>query len=128
MKKTLSALGLLIVLSAVTLAVGAGVKAPDKVVIDAAQAKRSVVTFPHAEHVKNAPDCTTCHHTAKGLTATSGQEVASCASCHLDPEKAETPSIREMSLKKNPYHMVCIDCHKEETKGPTKCDDCHPKG
>jgi hypothetical protein len=36
--------------------------------------------------------------------------------------------MREMSLKKNPFHMVCIDCHKAETKGPTKCDDCHPKG
>ena len=32
-----------------------------------------------------------------------------------------------MSLKKNPFHMVCIDCHKEQAKGPTKCDDCHKK-
>jgi hypothetical protein len=128
MKKTLSALGLLIVLFAVTFAVGAAVKPPDEVVIDAAQAKKSAVTFPHADHVERLPDCTTCHHTSEGLTASSGQEVASCTSCHLDPEKAETPGMREMSLKKNPFHMVCIDCHKEETKGPTKCDDCHPKG
>jgi len=128
MKKTLSALGLLIVLSVVTFAVGAAVKAPDKVVIDDAQAKRAAVTFPHAEHVKNLPDCTTCHHTTKGLTASSGQGVATCASCHLDPEKATTPSSREMSLSKNPFHSLCIDCHKEQTKGPTKCDDCHPKG
>lgn len=128
MKKTLSALGLLIVLFAVTFAVGAAVKAPDKIVIDAAQAKRSAVTFPHAEHVKNVTDCTTCHHTTKGLTASSGQDVATCSSCHLAPEKAETPAMGEMSLKKNPFHMGCIDCHKERAKGPTKCDDCHPKG
>lgn len=128
MKKTLSALGLLIVLSAVTLAVGAAVKVPDQVTIDGAQAKRAAVAFPHAEHTKNVADCTTCHHTNKGLTASSGQEVATCASCHLDPKEAATPSIREMSLSKNPYHSLCIDCHKAEAKGPTKCDDCHPKG
>ena len=128
MKKTLSALGLLIVLSAVTIAVGAAVKPPDTVVIDDAQAKRSAVTFPHATHVKNVTDCTTCHHTSKGLTASSGQEVATCASCHLDPKEAATPSMREMSLTKNPLHEGCISCHKEQAKGPTKCDDCHPKG
>lgn len=128
MKKTLSALGLLIVLSAVTFAVGAAVKPPDKVVIDDAQAKRAAVTFPHAEHAKNVSDCTTCHHTNEGLTASSGQEVAGCASCHLDPEKATTPSMREMSLTKNPFHSLCMSCHKEQAKGPTKCDDCHPKG
>ena len=128
MKKTLSALGLLIVLSVVTFAVGAAVKPPDKVVIDDAQAKRAAVEFPHASHVKAVADCATCHHTTKGLTASSGQEVAACASCHLDPKAATTPSMREMSLSKNPFHSLCIDCHKAEAKGPTKCDDCHPKG
>jgi len=68
----------------------------------------------------------TCHHTQKGLTA-EATEVKPCASCHLDPEKPETPSMREMSLSKNPFHKRCIDCHKTEAKGPTKCAECHKK-
>ncbi|MFP3939963.1 MAG: cytochrome c3 family protein [Thermoanaerobaculia bacterium] len=106
----------------------AATQPPDEVVIDEAADKRAPVTFPHATHVDAVDDCTTCHHTSEGLTATSGQEVATCVSCHLDPEEAGTPSMREMSLKKNPLHAGCIDCHKEQAKGPTKCDECHPKG
>lgn len=106
----------------------AATQPPDEVVIDEAADKRAPVTFPHAKHVETVDDCTACHHTSEGLTATSGQEVATCVSCHLDPEEAGTPGMREMSLKKNPFHAGCIDCHKEQAKGPTKCDECHPKG
>lgn len=128
MTKILKILGVAAAALAVTFALSAAVKAPDEVVIDAAKDKRAAVTFPHAEHVENVDSCVTCHHTSEGLTASSGQEVESCAACHLDPESADVPGMREMSLKKNPFHMTCIDCHKEQTKGPTKCDDCHPKG
>ena len=54
-------------------------------------------------------------------------EVKLCSACHLDPEKAETPSMRQMSLSKNPFHKLCIDCHKAEAKGPKTCNDCHKK-
>ena len=60
-------------------------------------------------------------------------EVKPCETCHNTPEKAETPKCSEMSLTKNPYHIACINCHKEElkknaeAKAPTKCTDCHVK-
>jgi len=100
---------------------------PDTVTIDAAADKKSPVVFPHAAHIEVVDQCDTCHHTQEGLTAESDAEVETCASCHLDPESEDVPSMRQMSLKKNPFHAGCIDCHKEEGAGPTKCDECHPK-
>jgi hypothetical protein len=107
-------------------------EAPDVVKIDDCVAKKAAVDFPHGTHAK-AIACTTCHHTQEGLTATSTLEVQTCASCHVAPEKAETPKCSEMSLTKNPFHISCVNCHKEEIKKdatkalPTKCDECHPK-
>ena len=128
MRKILNALGILAVVLAATLALAAPHHGPDEVVIDAAKDKRAPVAFAHERHAREVKTCDTCHHTNKGMTTDAGVEVASCASCHLDPKSAAIPGMREMSLRKNPFHMVCIDCHKENTKGPTKCDDCHPKG
>lgn len=101
-------------------------EAPDSVTINAAQAKQPAVVFPHKAHVA-LTGCDTCHHTSKGLTAASKDDVPTCTSCHLKPEKPETPSMAEMSMKKNPFHMDCVDCHKEKGKGPVKCADCHKK-
>jgi len=106
--------------------------APDVVTIDDCATKKAAVEFPHGTHAK-AIACTTCHHTQEGLTATSTEEVKACASCHVAPEKAETPKCAEMSLTKNPFHISCVNCHKDEIKKdatkvlPTKCDECHPK-
>lgn len=101
---------------------------PTTVVIDAAAAKQPPVTFAHGKHATQLVDsCDTCHHTNKGLTAADDKAVAKCSTCHLDPEGA-VPSMREMSLAKNPFHTpLCIGCHKEEQKGPTTCKDCHVK-
>ena len=107
-------------------------KAPDKVSLDDCVAKKTAVAFPHGEHAK-AHACETCHHTQKGLKAGDATEVATCGTCHVTPEKAETPKCAEMSSTKNPFHMLCVNCHKEElakkadTKAPTKCEQCHPK-
>lgn len=107
-------------------------KAPDKVTIDDCVAKKSAVAFPHGEHAKSIA-CDTCHHTQKGLKAGEATEVQTCGSCHTTPEKAETLKCSEMSAAKNPFHVSCVNCHKEElakkadTKAPTKCDQCHPK-
>ncbi len=103
---------------------GVANKAPDSVVLDKASTKRTPVTFPHKAH-QDVTACSTCHHTNAELKAGSAEEVKPCAACHLDPDKPTTPSMREMSLTKNPFHKLCIDCHKQQGKGPTKCVDCH---
>ena len=96
------------------------------ITLDACGEKKSAVTFSHEGHVAVA-DCTVCHHTAEGLTADSGVAVKKCTECHLNPENAETLCCSQMSVKKNPYHVNCIGCHKAQAAGPTKCAECHPK-
>lgn len=128
MSKILKALALTAVVLAAAITVAAPHHGPIEVVIDDAQDKRAPVAFQHDQHTELVKSCDTCHHTFEGLTAETDKEVQACSACHLDPEKATTPSMRQMSLTKNPFHIVCIDCHKAEAKGPTKCDDCHPKG
>ena len=105
---------------------------PDKVKIDEAQSKQPAVTLDHAKHAeKLAKDCAVCHHTQKDLTKDAAVankvQVKKCAECHLNPAKADIPSAKEMSMTKNPYHIRCIGCHKEEKKGPTVCNQCHVK-
>ena len=102
---------------------------PKTVKIDAAQKKQPAVTFNHELHAtKHAKSCDTCHHTQKGLKSDEGTKVVKCSTCHLDPkDPAKIPSMREMSLTKNPLHVRCIDCHKEQKKGPTACATCHKK-
>jgi hypothetical protein len=101
---------------------------PDTVTLDAAMDKKGPVEFPHAAHIEVVESCDTCHHTNEGLTAETDADVQPCSACHLDPESPDTPSLRQMSMSKNPMHAGCIDCHKQEAKGPTKCADCHAKG
>jgi hypothetical protein len=87
------------------------------IVIDKAQAKKSAVTFPHKAH-QDRTDCVVCHHTAKGA-----DDSESCFKCHgVNPD---IPDPSQMSSKKNPFHIKCIGCHKEEAAGPTKCKQCH---
>jgi hypothetical protein len=100
---------------------------PENIVIKAAQKKQAPVPFSHGKHAKTlVKGCDTCHHTQKGLTADKDADVKKCSTCHLDP-KAGVPSMREMSLTKNPFHILCIDCHKTQKKGPTVCTQCHKK-
>ena len=73
------------------------------------EAKMGTVTFNHAAHQGLVPDCATCHHTG-GFEA--------CTSCH-DGTKAPK--------SKDAFHKTCIDCHKKEAKGPSKCKECHVK-
>ena len=120
-------------MSAVAL-VAIATEVPENMTLAACQDKKAAVEFPHKAHFEYAT-CVDCHHTSEGLTAETmaTMEVATCASCHVKPEKAETPLCSEKSLKKNPYHLNCVVCHKAdkkenpETKAPTKCNQCHPK-
>lgn len=49
-------------------------QAPTDVTIDDCAAKRAPVAFPHGKHT-GVTACDTCHHTQKGLTAKSADEV-----------------------------------------------------
>jgi hypothetical protein len=103
---------------------------PDKVTVSAAAAKQPAVTFDHKAHAtKLVKSCDTCHHNHKGLSVDNAAKtkVQKCSSCHLDP-KDGAPSMREASLQKNPFHNAgCINCHKEQKKGPVACTGCHKK-
>ena len=104
---------------------------PGVVKIDQAAKKQPAVTFNHAKHGETyAKSCDTCHHNNKGLKREQADSVnvKKCAECHLDPAAgSKAPSMREMGLTKNPMHIRCISCHKEQKKGPTACNQCHKK-
>jgi len=72
-------------------------EAPAKPIV--LNAKSGNVTFKHETH--KAQQCEKCHADAKG------------------------GKIEGMS--KDKAHGLCVDCHKKEAKGPTKCPDCHKK-
>ncbi len=118
----ITAAGIFAIISAV-----AGFAAPpEHITIDDCVAKKSAVEFPHAKHFEHM-ECVTCHHTQETLSLETADQAKPCSECHLKPEEASTPICSQMSPKKNPYHLTCMGCHKKEEKGPTKCDDCHPK-
>ena len=124
----------IIVLTALAALVAFATEVPENITIDACADTKTAVEFPHKAHFENAA-CVDCHHSEEGLTAETAADmkVATCASCHVEPEKAETPKCSEKSTKKNPYHIRCLGCHKDtkkenaDTKAPTKCTACHPK-
>ena len=123
---------ILLLMLALALVLGNPVSAhhgPTKTVLKAATAKQPPVPFDHQKHSeKLAKTCDTCHHTNKGLTKAQADkvQVKKCHECHLEA-KGKVPSMRDMSLTKNPLHIRCIGCHKENKKGPTVCKDCHVK-
>jgi len=109
-------------------------KVPDKVTLDACHKKKPSVLMDHKKHAVDLKiACDKCHHTSKGLKAGDSTEVKKCSSCHLTPEKADTPVCTESSPKKNPYHITCTGCHNEEAKkdpakkGIKSCTACHAK-
>ena len=105
---------------------------PTEITIDECMNKKSAVVFPHEKHFGEGENklnlpCSTCHHTQETLSLETADQAEPCSKCHVKPEAASTPICSQMSPKKNPYHITCMGCHKEEGKGPTKCDACHPK-
>ncbi|MDX1584009.1 MAG: cytochrome c3 family protein, partial [Thermoanaerobaculia bacterium] len=100
---------------------------PDKVTWDDVADKQPAVTFDHAKHANELVDsCDTCHHTNKGLTAEDDKKVMPCTKCHLKKPMGDVGTMKDMSPKKNPMHIKCMGCHKEND-GPTKCTECHQK-
>jgi hypothetical protein len=108
-------------------------QAPKEITIADCQSKKPAVNFPHAQHFATF-ECKTCHHMQPDLKAGAATEVQACRNCHVTPEKADTPICSSMSTTKNPFHALCVNCHKEQvaknadSKAPTRCDQCHVKG
>jgi hypothetical protein len=115
-------------LAAVLFVVGPALakKAPKEVTIGACKVKKSAVKFNHAAHVKTLKaekNCVSCHHKVKGK-----MDQQKCSKCHMDA-KDKIGSCKDKSKKKNPYHKLCITCHKKKKadhpKVVTKCKGCH---
>lgn len=126
MRKTFTAALILVFVAVPVLLAHTG---PEKVTLKAAVAKQGPVTFAHAKHAQLIKTCDTCHHNHKGMTAENTKadtKVTKCTTCHLDP-KDKAGSMREMSLTKNPFHSLCLGCHKKDKKGPATCTGCHAK-
>ena len=81
-------------------------------VIKMDKAKTGVVTFDHAKHQADTPDCNVCHHT---------DGFEKCDSCHAKKKDGNKPKYKDA------MHTNCKGCHKEMKKGPTKCKGCHVK-
>ena len=104
----------------------AKIEVPKSVTI--AAKKMPSVTFNHEQHAtKLVKSCDVCHHTNKGLTAASEKKPEKCSTCHSNPKDPKVPNMMDGSMTKNPMHMRCIGCHKEQKKGPTVCAKCHVK-
>lgn len=88
--------------------------------------KKTPVNFTHKQHsVDLKLKCAECHHDYKDGKNVwkEGDKVAKCASCHKTPKKNDG----KMYSLYNAFHKNCRTCHKEAKKGPTKCNECHPK-
>lgn len=107
-------------------------ESPETITLADCQAKKTPVDFPHAKHQKTLA-CKVCHHTQETLKGDTDEVVKPCRACHVKPEKADTPKCSQMSATKNPFHIRCVGCHKQEIakdatkKLPVKCEDCHKK-
>ena len=116
-RKLLTALITIGIMGMVT---GLAAKAPPKkVTIDKFKKKKPGVVFDHeANSKKRKIKCITCHHNKKQVScATKG--------CHAAKKDGKKPGGGEMSMKKNPFHIRWVGCHKKRKKGPKKCKECH---
>jgi cytochrome c553 len=98
MKNTLASL---LVAVAVVFASNAFAAAPAKPIV--LPAKQGEVTFNHSKHA-----------------------AQKCTACHAD-EKGGAIEGFGKTVNKDKAHAACLDCHKKEAKGPTKCAECHKK-
>jgi hypothetical protein len=105
-------------------------KAPDSVILKGSP--MGGVKFNHAEHVKVAGQCTTCHHPSKPEKP-SKTPTEKCTSCHTKTPAApmKTPIVAAFHGGPTAKQGVCIDCHMQQNKAgkkaPTTCTGCHKK-
>jgi cytochrome c553 len=89
--------------------------APEKVTVKDVQKTKSAVTFNHKAHSEKIKNCAECHH-----KDAAGKEQK-CFACHKAEKKGDAVSLKDA------MHTKCKGCHQTGKKGPTKCDECHPK-
>ncbi len=136
MKKGIIAIAIMIAFAAAMM-MGSGAiaqttksgKVPDVIQLKSPVFKKhtkSIVTFNHKKHsVDYKIQCTECHHVIKDGKNVwkEGDKVQDCGVCHKSPKKNQG---KMLSLY-NAFHKNCRTCHKKLKKGPTKCNQCHPK-
>jgi hypothetical protein len=88
---------------------------PDKISIDKFKKTKGAVAFDHKGHQAKVKVCKDCHHKDEK------DKESKCSGCH--GEKADGKKLEA----KEAFHKQCKGCHQKEKKGPTKCDECHPK-
>ncbi|MEW6443139.1 MAG: cytochrome c3 family protein [bacterium] len=96
--------------------------------------KNENTKFSHKKHATELQiACTDCHHEYQNGNNVwkEGDPVQKCEACHTVIKtgkalKEAPPEEKKLSLY-NAFHDNCTKCHKEEAKGPTKCQECHPK-
>lgn len=101
-------------------------KAPETVILKGAP--MGGVKFDHKAHVTAAKKCDTCHHASKPEKASTTPNQA-CQDCHTKTAVAPMKTKAQAAFHNATATAgVCIDCHKTQAKGPTKCAECHQKG
>lgn len=91
-------------------------KGPETCIIARVSNKYVPVKFPHLQHAKMIPDCTSCHHHGPE------KQEPGCYTCHGEP-------MDFMKLTKprliSAYHRMCMGCHRNMGSGPVACTKCH---
>jgi hypothetical protein len=94
----------------------------DSPIIKAREDHYGPVRFMHSKHAASIQDCAVCHHVRPADPA--APETARCSACHQDSFREDHPD--RIGLKAA-YHLNCIECHKQQAKGPVDCLGCHPR-
>jgi Class III cytochrome C family len=112
------------------------------------EAKRSPVTFPHADHFDY--NCRQCHHKWNKEMPIGSCSTEGCHDFTQAPKNDEGRPVSDAAIQiryyKNAFHQMCIGCHLQIAKnnealqasrlpgtiriapaGPTGCIQCHPK-
>lgn len=95
--------------------------------LDGMTATKAPVKFSHANHAAKAKaECKDCHHK---LEKDPKNYKCGSAGCHDSGDAKDKTSDKSfyMAYHKATAASSCLGCHKAKTKGPVKCDDCHPK-
>ena len=80
------------------------------------------VRFMHSKHAAQVQDCAVCHHARPADKAAA--ETVRCSACHQEAFREDHP---ERIGLKAAYHQQCIQCHRDNAKGPVDCRGCHPR-
>ncbi len=82
-----------------------------------------IVAFAAATALAASPDSVTMKAKNGNVTFDHKKHSASgdCKACHGEGTPAK------LTLDKAAAHKLCIECHKAQGAGPTKCGECHKK-